>query len=313
MTAAAGDMVLTRAGDLYRVVPTVDGLLLSLRLADGTVAESVIPQTAGAAITSVQVGVDELTGAVYVVWQNGVDLDAHLEIAWLASETWAGPFTIAGADGTAAENPAIMIDHFETIVEGDDGPIEFAATFLHLVWWSYVEDRDDGSAYLASVTIDEAGNPDVGAFEPFALRDLLPYGIGCEGIEDATGLTYPKIFLDPQSGSPHLFASDFSNCAFQILRIDYDTIEEEIGEIKRRRAITVWHTEIMIAINPDMVLNTAKVEVGHELDVVMYWDVEDAVAYVQLDENGMPPVQTLAYDEQLTREQAIEMVRALVH
>ncbi|MEJ2477972.1 MAG: ABC transporter permease subunit [Desulfobacterales bacterium] len=45
-----------------------------------------------------------------------------------------------------------------------------------------------------------------------------------------------------------------------------------------------------------MVLSSAKVEVGHGLDVVMYWDVEGAVSYVQLDENGvtiifaLPPI-----------------------
>jgi hypothetical protein len=62
-----------------------------------------------------------------------------------------------------------------------------------------------------------------------------------------------------------------------------------------------------------MVLSSAKVEVGHGLDVVMYWDIEGAVAYVQLNQSGVPPVQSVAIDENLSREQAEEMIRNLVH
>ena len=70
----------------------------------------------------------------------------------------------------------------------------------------------------------------------------------------------------------------------------------------------------MIAANPDIILSHAKVEVGYGLDVVMYWNVESAIEYVQLDENGVPPVKSLPFGEDgLTRDQAIEMVRSLVH
>ena len=313
MTATAGDMVLTRNGEFYRVAPSADGLVVNHRFADGTVAEYLIPQTAGIAATSMQVGVDEQTGALFVVWQRGDEFDATIEIAWLADEWWMGPYALAGGDGTAVENPEMMLDRVVDVVEEDGEVIEVATTFLHLVWWNYLETRDDGSAYLASVPIDENGNPQIDTFQPIALSDLLPYGIGCEGIDDAAGLAHPKVFVDPQSGSPHIFATDFSNCLFQILKIDYDLIEELVGETKRRRHIVLLGHSSMMAANPEIILSSAKVEVGHGLDVVMYWDIEDAVAYVQLDENGVPPVQSLAYGEGLTHEEAIEMVRSLVH
>jgi hypothetical protein len=312
--AAAGDMVLTRNGDFYRVIPSNDGLVVNLRLADGTVTEYLIPQTAGIAVTSMQVGVDEFTGAVIVAWQRGEVPESSIEIAWLADEWWVGPYTIAGGDGTAVENLQMMLDRVVDVVEDDGEPIEVATTFLHLVWWSFTDDRADGSAFLASVELDEGGNPQIDAFEPIALSDLLPYGIGCEGINEAAGLAHPMIFDDPQSGSPHIFATDFSNCVFQILKLDYEVVEEWIGEIKRRRHIVLLGNESMIATNPDIILSNAKVEVGHGLDLVMYWDTETSVEYVQLDENGVPPVKSLPFgDDGLTREEAIEMVRSLVH
>ncbi len=313
MTAAAGDMVLTRNGEFYRVAQSDDGLVVSQRLSDGTVAEYLIPQTAGIAATSMQVGVDEITGAIFVAWQRDNELDSSIEIAWLADQWWIGPFTLAGRDGTSAENPEMMLDRIVTVVEEDGESIEVATTFLHMVWWSYTESREDGSAFLASVPLDEVGNPQIDVFQPVALFDLLPYGVGCEGIADAAGLTFPKVFVDPQSGTPHVFATDFSNCAFQILRLDYEVVEELIGEIKRRRHIVLLGHAAMIAANPNIILSTAKVEVGHGLDLVLYWDVDDAIAYIQLDEDGVPPEQSLAYGEGLTREEAIEMVRSLVH
>lgn len=313
VTASAGDMALTRNGEFYRVAQSNDGLVVNHRFTDGTVAGYLIPQTAGIAATSVQVGVDEQTGAIFVVWQTGEELDAVIHIAWLANEWWRGPYSIAGGQGTAVENPQMMIDRVVTVVEEDGESIEVATSFLHLVWWDYLETREDGSALLASVPLDENGNPQIDVFQPIALSDLLPYGIGCEGIDDAAGLAHPKVFVDPQSGAPHIFATDFSNCLFQILKIDYDIEEYWVGDIKRRRHIVLLGHSSMIATNPDIILSSAKVEVGHGLDVVMYWDTEDAVAYVQLDENGVPPVQSLAYGEGLTREQAIEMVRSLVH
>jgi hypothetical protein len=315
ITATAGDMTLTRTGDFYRLSPSDDGLVVSHRSAEGAVANFLIPQTSGIAATSMQVGVDELTGAVIAAWQRGEFPESSIEIAWLVDELWIGPYTIAGADGTAAENPQMILDRVVDVVEEDDGETtEIATTFLHLVWWSFAEDPNDGSAYLASVPLDETGNPQIDGFQPFALSDLLPYGIGCEGIEDTAGLTHPKVFVDPQSGSPHIFATDFSNCVFQILKLNYEVVEEWVGEIKRRRHIVLVGRESMIAASPDIILSTAKVEVGHGLDVVMYWDAESAVEYVQLDENGIPPVKSLPFGEDgLTREEALEMVRSLVH
>ncbi len=314
VSASAGDMALTRDGDFYRVAPSDDGLVVHHRSVDGAVAGYLIPQTAGIAATSMQVGVDELTGTVLVAWQRGIEPETTIEIAWLGAQWWIGPYTLAGGDGHTLENLQMMLDRAVTVVEEDGESIEVATTFLHLVWWSYAENRNDGSAFLASVALDETGNPEIDAFQPVALSDLLPYGIGCEGIDDAPGLAHPKVFVDPQSGAPHIFATDFSDCVFQILKLNYEVVEEWVGEIKRRRHIVLVGHESMIAANPDIILAHAKVEVGHGLDVVMYWEADNSVEYVQLDENGVPPVKSLPFGEDgLTKEEAVDMVRSLVH
>jgi len=313
MTATANDMVLTRTGELYRVAQGADGLVVSQRLADGTVDDYLVPQTAGIVATSVQVGVDELTGAIFVVWLQGNGFESTLQISWLADNWWIGPYRIAGRDGSVVENPQMMLDRVVTVIEEDGESIEVATTFLHMVWWSFTDNLENGSAMLASIPLDEHGNPKLDEFEPVTLSDLLPYGVGCQGISDAAGLAFPKVFSDPQSGAPHVFATDFSNCAFQIIGLEYEVVEEWVVDIKRRRHIVLLGNTSTIAVNPDVVLSNAKVEVGHGLDLVMYWDTDDAIEYVQLDENGVPPVQSLGYGQILDREEALEMVRNLVH
>ena len=100
ISATAGDMALTRGGDFYRVAQSNYGLVVHHRSAYGTVGEYLIPQTAGISATSMQVGVDELTGTVFVAWQRGTELEATIEIAWLGDEWWMGPYTMAGGDGS---------------------------------------------------------------------------------------------------------------------------------------------------------------------------------------------------------------------
>ncbi len=45
-------------------------MVVTARYADGTVSELFVPQSAAAIEDSLQVGVDEATGAVYVLWQK---------------------------------------------------------------------------------------------------------------------------------------------------------------------------------------------------------------------------------------------------
>ena len=319
--AAAGDMALSRAtGDLYQIGVDDYGLAVTRTTTDGTETSSIIPQTTGLEPTSLHLAVDDPTGSLYAVWQsNDTDLPS-IEFAAFVGGTWFGPYTLAGNDGSDARNPQMLLHRIESVIEvppaddGDEPTTEtLATTFVHMVWWSHIGSDDSGAAFYAAIPLLDDGMPAFEDFAPTPLTDLLPYGIGCSGLEDeASSLTFPKLFLDPQTGNPHVLATDFSECLFQIVQVMYEVREpdEELIGTKRRRHITVYRAERTIAVNPRLKLAGASAEVGHDLSIVLHWDEADAVKYMQLTEDDASEVRTLKLDG-LTHEQAVDLIRSL--
>ena len=53
------------------------------------------------------------------------------------------------------------------------------------------------------------------------------------------------------------------------------------------------------------------VEVGHGLTMVLYWDAESSVDYMQFDAEGSSGVMSLPTGESLSHEQAVALIRSL--
>jgi hypothetical protein len=320
ITGAAGPMVLTRGGDFFSASTRDNQVVLTARYADGLVSELFVPQSAAALESSLQVEVDEATGAVYVLWQKWTGLDARIRLAVYQDGAWVGPRTFAGGDGTAASNPAMLIhravNEFVEATDENGEPIvsEIGTTFLHLVWWGQISEDDPGLATYAAVELDASGTPVWGDVQPIELYGLLPYGLSCFVDEVGDNLRHPKLFIDPQSGSPHVFATDLDSCHFQILELD-STIEDELQDLeKRRRQIIILRHRAAIALRPDLPLAKVKLVVGSGLRVLMHWDAEidemnGAVKYLELDEDGVSETKILVLDEDLDHERAVDLIR----
>ena len=321
VTGAAGPMVLTSDGDLYSAGTRDNQVVITARYADGTVSELLVPQSAAAVESSLQVGVDEATGAVYVLWQKLTGLDARLRLAGYLDGTWIGPRTFAGGDGTAALNPVMLIHRpVSVVVDGfdEDGePVmtELATTFLHLAWWSQFSEEDAGLAKYAALELNANGVPLFKDMEPVELQGLFPYGLVCFEIEESENLRHPKLFIEPGSNNPHIFATDVGDCFFQILELVPEVEEEADGTAKRRRQIIILRKASMIAMRSDLPLAKGRLVVGSGLKMLMYWDgnVENLVQYVELDEEGLYETKDLVLDEKLNHELAIELIRELAH
>jgi hypothetical protein len=321
VTGAAGPMVLTSNGDLYSAGTRDNQVVLTARYADGTVEDLEIPQSAAAVESSLQVGVDETTGAVYVLWQKWTGMDARLRLAGYLDGTWIGPRTFAGGDGTAALNPVMLIHRpVSTVIDGfdEDGePVltELATSFLHLAWWTQYSEDDGGRAQYAAVELNVNGVPQFNEMEPFDLQGLFPFGIACFEFEASENLRHPKLFIDPASNNPHVFATDFGDCFFQILEL-VPVVEEEDQSIeKRRRQIIILRKAKMIALRPELPLAKGKLVVGGGLKMLMYWDgdLESTLQYLELDEAGLFETKSLVLDEKLGHELAVELIRELAH
>jgi hypothetical protein len=316
---AAGPMALTRDGDLYTAAVHDNQVVVTVRLADGTVSELTIPQSEAAVKGSLQVGVDETHGALYVMWQKRSDMGARIRLAGLVDGTWLGPYTVAGHfDGTAARHPQMMVYRASsTLVDEPDGAEEpvitvLRQTYLLVAWWSQVDETDPGIARYKTIPISDDGVPRTHEEEPIDLVDLLPYGIACFDLAPGENLTHPKLFRDPQSGNIHIFAADLSNCLFQILELRPEVIEDIH---KRRRQIIILREASMIALRPDLPLSRSKLEVGKGLKIIMHWDDEadNVLHFLELDQQGISEPKSVPLGDDLNHEQAVELIRDLTN
>ncbi len=319
MTASAtagGPMTLTSDGHLFKVWSSVDGLILSHLGPNDFAEESVIPQSVSVPLETVKVIVDELTMTVYVVWSDELHGVSKVRLAIHADETWFGPLTIGGLDGTGARNPEALIHRAHSVIDdGSPEPEVIETTFLHLVWWRHDITDGLGHAIYLALPLEEDGLPDFNGVQPIDLKDLLPFGIGCNEAPDVNGLAYPQFFIGAD-GLPLLFTTDFGNCVFHILGIDYEVEEFEIPGtgIKRRRQIAVFRAggEVM-AIPPGLILTDAKMLLGQDFTVLIYWDVEGGVEWVLSKTESWSDVKRLPIGSGVSHEQAVELIRELVN
>ena len=316
-TAVAGDMTLTRLGTFYQAVREDAGIIVTERHADGTSRGLLVPATAGIEAESIQVAADGASDVLFVLWQVGAETDARIDLAVFSGEVWYGPYTIAGGDGTGARNPEMLL-HRATVaadwVDDDGNPVteQVDVLTLHLAWWQQSYAGYPGVAVYASLPVDADGVPAFDQLDPLPLADLLPYGVNCHGLDDATKLTWPRLFVDPQSGSPHVMATDLGNCLIQILELETTLDDQPDVEPKRRRTVVVFRQQEMLGINPDLPLADADVVVGHDLQVVLYWDAYQAVDYIRLENQLWSPIRSLELSADVDHETAVKLIRELV-
>jgi hypothetical protein len=313
-TVSAADMTLTESGDLYRLTLGEDGLNVTATLSDDSVLDLLVPQTAGIVSPSYHVGVDDSSGAVFVLWQENEGSEATIVFASHSKGTWYGPTVLAGGDGTVAINPQMLVfRHSKMFAAEEEGgePIEVEDSILHLVWWSYKEAIEDGGAIYSSVPVDDLGLPIFDDVDVRSLTDLLAYGIACPEITNAARLAHPRLFVDPQSGNPHVFATDIGQCLFQILELKYRPEFDSIT--KRRRRVVIFGRSRMAPVRADLKLATARVQVGHDLALVVYWNKGDAIDYLKLTEEGWTDMRSLAFGDGLGFQRALELIETLTH
>jgi len=312
-------MALTADGQLFKVwASPEEGLVLS-HVANGAEDEAyIIPQTIGIGLESVNIAVDERTQSIFILWSDDRDSISRVRLVELNQGTWFGPLTLGGNDGLSAFNPQLLLDEASSEIapeDPQDGPVIFEDTFLHLVWWRHDDSDGQGHAVYLPLRLDSEGLLLLNENSPVDLQDLLPFGMGCDSTPDVAGLAHPQ-FLRTASGDPLLFTTDFSNCVFHILSIQYEIEESNDPDNfgKRRRQIAVFHTsDLVMAIPPGLVLTDSKMLLGSDYSVLIYWDSDEGVDWLLSTVEGWTEVKSLATGEQLSHEQATELIRGLVH
>jgi len=315
--AATPDIALGPDGTLYRL-EAADGQIFLAVERSGDEPELIpVPQTTGITASSLLIDIDPATKTIVAAWQESPAEDlSRIMLATWHEGTWFGPVAMAGEDGIVSVHPSLLVHDTNLRGSDEDGnPIVTGIeSRVHMAWWGDPAADDRGRAYYASTVLDENGVPDMESWDPMPMRSLAPWGSGCNLGEDPTGLTYPRLFVDAQSGDPHLIFTDLLNCMFGIGRLVAETDpsdDEEPATSQRRRNVIVFGLRKMVFIKPGLPLNDADFEVGHNLSIALYWNADDAIQYITLDNDSWSEIKTLKVGDHLSRENAIDLVRRL--
>jgi len=316
-SASTSNIALGPDGTLYRLEP-VDGELSVIVETPGQEANViVVPQANAANASSLLLDIDPATGTLAAVWQETpTGYLSWIMLATWHDGTWFGPIAVAGQNGSVAVHPSLLIHDTALMGTDDEGnPVRTGTeSRIHLAWWEDPAADDGGKAFYASTVLDENGVPDMEDWDPISMRSLAPWGYSCSLGEDMSSLTYPRLFVDAQSGDPHLIFADLPNCMFGIVRLAEETDpgdDEEPAIAQRRRNVIVFGLRKMVFIKPGLPLNDADFEVGHNLSIALYWNAGDAIQYITLDNDSWSDIKTLKVGDHLSREDAINLVRHL--
>ncbi len=304
VAAATGGMGLGPNGTLYILRHDGDQMVLTERTADGVSQSLPVPETWGVMATNIAIAVDPVSEAAVGIWQEEfADGLARVMLVGYAKGTWTGPFVLAGDDGVRAANPSLLVHR--AVISLEDGD-EIATSIVFVAWWRG-ESEIDGNATLANMPLNDSGQPLFDERETVDLFSNLPYGFACSLEGNEHSLAHPKLFIDPQSGNPHVVFPDLEECLFNILEL------EPVLDTQRGRLVVILATGSHILINPNLTMNKASFAIGHNLSVVIYWDVEDAIKYVGLNEQGWSELKVLQLTDELDHERAVNLIRSVAH
>ncbi|MCG6963924.1 MAG: hypothetical protein LJE95_11725 [Acidobacteria bacterium] len=322
--AAVSNMTLDHAGTLYRLQPKDDRLVLSIGAPDVEPLEVPVPWTTGVEASYLLVDVDEATGTVVAAWQQAMgETGSRVMLATWKQGTWFGPVVVAGNDGAPAVHPTLLVHDTPMTKTDEDGNVtgSWVSSRIHLAWWQDPAADEGGRAFYATTTLDTTGLPDMSQLDPVEMGSLAPWGTTCNLRENSSGLTYPRLFVDAESGDVHLAFVSFTDCMFDVVPLhDQPATEDDTATGQRRRTVVVFGRSNvvpgrakMVFIRPGLHLNEADFAVGHNLSIVLYWNgpENESVQYMTMNSGESSEVKTLPLSSTLNRQAAVELVRRL--
>ncbi len=315
--AAVPDMALDRSGTLYRVTGDNGQLVLAVTspgAEEPTLAP--VPQATGFHAGSASVSLDRVGHTAVVAWQEDIGPGlSRVMVATYHDGTWFGPISVSqtGAGSVSAVNPTLLV-HRATFLDADGNP--YTQAFIHLAWWADPDATDGGHAMYAYMSMDDDGVPSLSDLAPQEVHASIPYGAPCSLLDQAATFNHPKLVVDPQTGDPQLLYADLEQCQLAIVDLHPEPESPSDGDdgsivAQRKRNVIVFGLRKQIFVRPDIRLDHAQLAIGHNMSVVLFWDVDGGIDYMTMDDQNTSEVSTIKLHEGLNHEQAVQLIQRL--
>ncbi len=306
--ASVHDLTLGTDGKVYRLLPFQDELALSVTSSTHSFKIIPVPDTYGIAASKPQLAFDGAGNTLVLVWQEK-SYWSQIMLATYHDGRWFGPIAIAGTPGGPVSNPALLVEQVSSVAE--DGTT-VSTTLVHVAWWVTSTDTTSSFAAYANVALDADGIPDLETLDTRPLTGDLGVGVVCGAAMQNGALAQPVLFPYGPDGTPHVMFFDPSSCSLHIVELDAVLADDPDATSQRRRHVIVFGVRNDLGLPVELLPASTQYEVGVELSVIGYWDVDDGIEYLQLGENGWSEARVLPLGNGISHEQGVELLRKLV-
>jgi hypothetical protein len=264
-----------------------------------------------------QLGYDEQTQTLLLLWTEDIAAYSHIRIGVLRDGAWTNSPLLPSQGISRAYNPEMRITHQRvTHLDENDAVVASTSSIVSVVWW---EEAAAFQARLAVLFLDEA------AFNPanLAVYDMpvLTGGAGASQYGDIPSGAYMYPSLQPDGLSGALLASyaDLQAGGHRVLTIRFPDFqgkpsEPENMDWKRRHIpiVGIASGGPLARMTPRRVPGMKDDKVGTSIGAgyrpTLYWLEESSLKYTRLGATDWEPVRSIAIDETMTYEKALDLV-----
>lgn len=327
--AANRALLLTNDGTLYTIEsaytedlgiqsPSTQVLVLTTRDDQNNTATSIVPETLlGGSHTNPALAYDSSSKSLFVFWQRAISngMSSDLVFSSYTDGKWSEATSVDSAKYHYSRNIQIAVTHAVDQIDEKGAHSSVKGLTVHAVWW---EDRPTSSinpwARYAMLTIENGLLTDIQVADLSLFTDVSKDVSGPHDDDFNEVLRHPAIFESASHDSVDvLFGDVVANNMHRVTIVP--TLVLKAGSDAGRLRIPIGVKDRGVAAPKFRSEPDARVTAiaGDKDKVVLYTTTKNGVSYATYADGVWSPQRTLAVDDKMSADAAVEVLRRMVN
>ena len=287
----------------------------SSRRQDGSLAQGVVPDTAGHSLKrDLQLAYDEPTGSLVLLWKEDFTVLNVLRLGIFRSGAWTLANLLPNLGFAHAYNPQMLLSHQTVNVENADGSsASHTRTILSVIWW---EEAQYAQARFAPIFLDEVSDAsDVQVYD-------LPAAVGGGGGPTLTGdrtsgaYMYPALQLEGIGGAILASFAALDSNKHYVIRVTFPSNlgkpgPDNVTWQRRRIPVVGVASEGPISDSVPGGMDRVITIIGASYHPTLMWRTDGAVGFSRFDGKAWSSARTIPLDTSMTYDRALRLVQEM--
>jgi hypothetical protein len=287
----------------------------SSRRQDGSVAQGVVPDTAGHSLKrDLQLAYDEPTGSLVLLWKEDFTVLNVLRLGIFRSGAWTLANLLPNLGFAHAYNPQMLLSHQTVSIQNEDGTsASHTRTILSVIWW---EEAQYVQARFAPIFLDEVSEAsDVQVYD-------LPTSVGGGGVPTLTdertpgAYSYPALQIEGIGGAILASFADLGSNKHYVIRVTFPSSlgkpgPDNVTWQRRRIPVVGVASEGPISDSVPGGIDRVITMIGASYHPTLMWRTEGAVGFSRFDGKAWSSARTIPLDTSMTYDRALRLVQEM--